>query len=179
MSSFTEPVQLEAIEDKPALYRTVSGWDWLLNWNHPTERVEVPAGFETDGGSLPTRNMFALFNPFSAILIVLIMLLFRRFDSRMIKGFVSHDWLYKTREIKTVGGHIRRCTKKEADKILLDMIKIGGQRWIKRSKRLRKWRQWNYNVRCHIIYYALLLGGWWAWFGHRWRERKTNGKSVS
>lgn len=177
MSTFTDPVDLRWKQEKPGIAEVITGWKYYLNWETKDEYVLIKSGMETDGMSLPTRSWSALLNPLSALFIILILLFFRRFDGRMIKAAVTHDELYKSRIIYNGQGQTRICSKLEAESIILQACVAGGQKWINRSQRLRKWRKINYNTRCYIIYWALFFGGFVAWYKHRLREWWTKRKS--
>lgn len=71
----------------------------------------VPAGFESDGCSVP-RFLWSSVSP--------------RIDNRTLRGAIGHDWLYRT--------HPEGWTKAEADGMFYDIIREDGLSWWKSQK---------------------------------------------
>jgi len=158
MSSFTKPVQIEWSEDHPRLAKTLEGYVYYLEWNDESDYVAVPAGFLFDGASTPARYDFIL----------------PRWNGKTIKAALIHDYAYKFRTITTMKGHTYKCTRKDADKIFLDMLRISGEKYIKRSKSMKWYRRFTWRLRCNLAYMALRAFGWIAWGKHRFNEWRSD-----
>ena len=73
--------------------------------------LTVPAGFESDGCSVP-RFLWSSVSP--------------RIDNRTLRGAIGHDWIYRT--------HPEGWTKAEADGMFYDIIREDGLSWWKSQK---------------------------------------------
>jgi hypothetical protein len=164
MSEFTSPIQLIFVNPaKPTVFTVAEGWRYYLDWESAAEYVQVTTDLESDGVSTPTR--------FRGLL--------PKIDQRSLKAGITHDLLYKHPVIyfTDVQGMTRPCSKSEADKLFYKMLKLGGQGWIgaTRNKHIKLYRKHSWNARCMVAYMALVLGGFVAWYMHRfndWRSKK-------
>lgn len=73
--------------------------------------LEVPAGFESDGASVP-RLFWATVSP--------------RVDPATIRGAVAHDYLYRK--------HPDGWTRADADELFYDLIRADGLSWWRANK---------------------------------------------
>jgi hypothetical protein len=76
----------------------------------------------------------------------------------LLSGGLVHDWIYKYESLNLGGkkGHTGKMTQKEADALFRDIcIDVNG-----------------FKVINYLAYYALRLGGFMAWNGHRKRNLK-------
>jgi hypothetical protein len=151
MSSFTQSIKISASEDHNRMFYTLETYVYSLEWREDSDFIRVDSGFTFDGASVPAKYDWVL----------------PRWDSRTIKAALFHDYLYKHRHIQTTSGHHYLCTRRTADKLFLEMLQIGGQQYINRSKNLRVWRRITWKLRIHLAYLVLRLGGWIAWYRHR------------
>ncbi|EPB4370891.1 DUF1353 domain-containing protein [Citrobacter freundii] len=94
MSKFTTPAVLEMLDDYR--WRLVEPFEFWLT-ESPDDVIHVPAGYVTDLASVP-RLLWSVFPP----------------HGRYAKAAIIHDWLYDN----------ALRTKKEADKIFLDAMKV-------------------------------------------------------
>lgn len=94
MSKFTTPAVLEMLDDYR--WRLVEPFEFWLT-DSPDDVIRVPAGYVTDLASVP-RLLWSVFPP----------------HGRYAKAAIIHDWMYEN--------GIR--TKKEADRIFLDAMKV-------------------------------------------------------
>jgi len=86
--------------------------------------VVVPKGFESDGASIPRFAWSIVGHPFSGYL----------------PAAVVHDYLYRQ-------GSEPDCSRREADKVLADLMRCLGYSWVKSktfylSVRAGGWRSW-------------------------------------
>jgi hypothetical protein len=84
--------------------------------------LTVPAGFETDGASVP-RMFWSILDPFGPY----------------FKAAVIHDWLYSP--------HNRRFTRAQSDELFLEAMRNNGLDWMRReliyrAVRLGGWRSY-------------------------------------
>ncbi|MBM2915564.1 DUF1353 domain-containing protein, partial [Escherichia coli] len=94
MSKFTTPAVLEMLDDYR--WRLVEPFEFWLT-DEPEDVISVPAGYVTDLASVP-RLLWSVFPP----------------HGRYAKAAIIHDWLYDN----------ALRTKKEADRIFLDAMKV-------------------------------------------------------
>lgn len=94
MSKFTTPAVLEMLDDYR--WRLVEPFEFWLTDN-PDDVIRVPAGYVTDLASVP-RVLWSIFPP----------------HGRYAKAAIIHDWMYD----------IGLRTKREADRIFLDAMKV-------------------------------------------------------
>ncbi|WP_152072482.1 DUF1353 domain-containing protein [Escherichia coli] len=94
MSRFTTPAILEMLDDYR--WRLVEPFEFWLT-DEPEDVISVPAGYVTDLASVP-RILWAIFPP----------------HGRYAKAVIIHDWMYDN--------GLR--TKREADRIFLDAMKV-------------------------------------------------------
>ena len=76
----------------------------------------------------------------------------------LLSGGLVHDWIYKYESLNLGGkkGHTAKMTQKEADALFRDIcIDVNG-----------------FKVINYLAYYALRVGGFMAWNGHRKRNLK-------
>ncbi len=85
-------------------------WKLVLSfiYDNPPDRVVVPVGFISDGASIPRIAQSLIGGPWSG---------------RYSESAVIHDYLYETMPI----------TKRKADRIFLDGMKILGVIWWRRN----------------------------------------------
>jgi hypothetical protein len=84
--------------------------------------ITVPAGFETDGASIP-RVFWSILDPFGPY----------------FKAAVIHDWLYSR--------HNRRFTRAQSDELFKEAMRNNGLDWLRReliysAVRLGGWRNY-------------------------------------
>lgn len=99
MSRFTTPAILEMLDDYR--WRLVEPFEFWLT-DEPEDVISVPAGYVTDLASVP-RILWAIFPP----------------HGRYAKAAIIHDWMYDN--------GLR--TKREADRIFLDAMKVKVPAW--------------------------------------------------
>ena len=124
--SFSGPLRLEKVDNQRL---------WLLlepltYWPLAAEAVMVPAGFLTDGASVP-RLLWALYPPFGG-----------EYD----RAAVVHDYLYRFAELYHGNdhGHISRG---QADDLMLEMMEVdgfrpSGRRTVWSGVRVGGWVSW-------------------------------------
>lgn len=102
-------IGIELIEktERGDLFRTLEPLEYV--WRG--KRFTVPAGFESDGASVP-EFLWASVSP--------------RIDNRTLRGAIGHDYLYRT--------HPQGWTKSEADAMFRDLIREDGLSWWKSQK---------------------------------------------
>ena len=156
MSSFTEPIKASFDPDlAPGVARLYPAWVYYLDWDDESEYVNMPAGQISDGLSGPWFLRW----------------MFRKWDQRTIKAARAHDELYDNPYLmSTISALCRPISRKTADDLFLEMVLLGGSKWIQRSKWSR-YRAWNWRTRAKIAYLALRAFGWIAWNKHRKRDR--------
>ena len=103
MSKFTTPAVLEMLDDYR--WRLVEPFEFWLT-ETPDDVIKVPVGYVTDLASVP-RIFWALFPP----------------HGRYAKAAIVHDYLYDN----------ALRTKKEADQIFLDGMRVLGVPWCRRE----------------------------------------------
>lgn len=113
MSKFTTPAVLEMLDDYR--WRLVEPFEFWIT-DEPEDVISVPAGYVTDLASVP-RILWAIFPP----------------HGRYAKAAIIHDWMYDN--------GLR--TKREADRIFLDAMKV---------LKVPAWRR-------SLMYYAVSLFG--------------------
>lgn len=86
--------------------------------------VSVPKGFVSDGASIPRFAWSIVGHPFSGYL----------------AAAVVHDYLYRK-------GSVPLCSRKDADKVLRDLMRTLGYGWIK----------------ARTFYFAVRVAGWRSW----------------
>lgn len=96
--------------------------------------VWIPTGFVCDGESIPPL-LHSLVPPFGV--------------SR--RGAVAHDYLYRHGGYQDADGGFRQVSRKVADQVYLELLKLAG---------LSSWRAYN-------RYFQLRLYGWFQWNRHR------------
>lgn len=99
------------------------------------EFVAIGRGFVTDFASMPLN------------------IIFRSPGGKWDKPAVIHDCLYKTSYVSVNDGSIRWITRKEADDIFNEAMRVAGVGWQRR-----------------LIYAGVRAGGWKAWGQHRKAE---------
>lgn len=124
MSKFTTPAVLEMLDDYR--WRLVEPFEFWLT-ETPDDVIKVPVGYVTDLASVP-RIFWALFPP----------------HGRYAKAAIVHDYLYDN----------ALRTKKEADQIFLDGMRVLGVPWC------RRW----------VMYFAVRLFGRGQYRRRRLRE---------
>lgn len=120
MSGFLEPIRAEDAED--GVHRTLlENITYHVGGRSSTDKVVIPAGFVTDGGSVP-QFLWGIVSPWG----------------RASKPFLLHDWLYHTQD----------RSRLVSDAILLEAMEVVGVSWfqrllIYRGVRLGGWVAWN------------------------------------
>lgn len=100
MSSFTTPAQLELL-DRGLRFRLLAPFVYHVGQYPSAQRIEVPAGFETDLASIP-RILWSVLPP----------------HGRYAKAALLHDWLYSPHS----GEHDRLF----ADRVFLEAMAVLG-----------------------------------------------------
>ena len=104
----------------------------------------IPRGFIFDGASVP-KPLRSWLSPMGVLL----------------QGGLVHDWCYKYQSLKHSGktkGHTEKKTQKWADQLFRDIcIDVNG-----------------FKVINYLAYFALRIGGFMAWNGHRKRNLKPD-----
>ena len=104
----------------------------------------IPKGFIFDGASVP-KYFRSWLSPMGVLLV----------------GGLVHDYAYKYETLRLSGNKAKALTKKNqkwCDQLFRDInIDVNG-----------------FKIINYIAYYALRLGGWLAWNGHRKRNMKWN-----
>ena len=126
MSSFTTELKLSPNDDGRT-WRLLEAFEYHVGDKGGDEVVRVPAGFETDFASVP-RFFWRIFPPWGSY----------------GKATVIHDYCYR----------VRPCSRKRADKIFLEAMKVLGVGYCMR----------------HTMYRAVRMFGGWAW-----RKNKKKG----
>lgn len=160
MSEFTRPIDLRYSDyARPTTCNPIEGWRYFLDWEDGKEYAEVTSDLVTDGLSGPSK----------------IRGIFPQYEIRTLKAAITHDSLYHTPVIHIITDtaiRTRPCSRKEADKIFLDCIKITGAKWVEAAdnKWIHLYRRHSWNARCILAYVALRLCGWVAWYKHRFND---------
>ncbi len=92
--------------------------------------ITVPEGFTFDGESIPSFVHW-IAPPFG----------------QSKRGAAIHDYLYRHSGYYTLNGEFKPITRKQADQVYLELVKLKG---------LPAWRS-------YTRYGVLRLAGWWAW----------------
>ena len=95
------------------------------------DTIVVPAGFITDGASIPRFAWSIIGGPMSG---------------KYVAAAILHDWLY----------HIQTFSRKKSDLIFLKAMAVLGVTRLKRK----------------TIYWAVRIGGRWAWNSHKREKAK-------
>jgi hypothetical protein len=133
---------------------TTRKWEITKDWKyaithegntHPTYYV-IPKGFVFDGASVPKfGGLRSWLSPMGVLL----------------SGGLVHDWCYKYESLKHSGktkGHTEKKTQKWADQLFRDIcIDVNG-----------------FKIINYLAYFALRIGGFMAWNGHRKRNLKPD-----
>lgn len=82
--------------------------------------------------------------------------MFKTYDQRTLEAAIYHDKAY----------WLKAMPRRKADRAFYCAIIEGGHSWINRSKRLRKWRRFNWGARCMAAYVLLRAFGWIPWLMH-------------
>ena len=120
MSGFLNPIRAEDSED--GVHRKLlEDIVYHVGKSESKDKIVVPAGFVTDGGSVP-RPLWGIVSPWG----------------KASKPYILHDWLYHTQD----------RTRLVSDAVLLEAMEVVGvnwfQRWlIYRGVRLGGWMAWN------------------------------------
>lgn len=122
MSSFTSPLTVTPLADGKT-WKLVTPFVYDVGELGGTDSISVPAGFETDFGSVP-QIFWGIVSPIG----------------KALGGYVLHDYLYATQE----------RTRLVSDAILLEALEVIGvnwfQRWlIYRGVRVGGWVAWRKN----------------------------------
>ena len=100
MSSFTTPAQLELL-DGGLRFRLLAPFVYHVGQYPSAQRIEVPAGFETDLASIP-RILWSWLPP----------------HGRYAKAALLHDWLYSP--------HAAAYERRFADRVFLEAMAVLG-----------------------------------------------------
>lgn len=120
MSGFLNPIKAQ--DDDDGVHRTLlEDITYHVGSLQSTDKIVIPAGFVTDGGSVP-RPLWGIVSPWG----------------KASKPYILHDWLYNTQE----------RTRLVSDAILLEAMEVVGVNWfqrflIYRGVRLGGWVAWN------------------------------------
>jgi hypothetical protein len=139
MPRFLTPIRLESITtiDRDT-WVICEPCDYALGDEHGAEHVLIPKDFETDFASIP-RLLQNVLSPIG----------------RYRNAAIVHDWLYRQRVITdVVAKKARLCERIEADRVLLEGMRVLGVRWTQRA----------------AVYAGVRVGGWMAWRQARRRE---------
>lgn len=109
------------------------GFTYRLGSSTGREFVAIPTGFLTDFASMPLGVVYK--SP----------------GGKWDKPAVVHDCLYKSARLSVEGAGSRPVTRKDADDIFKEAMKVAGVGAFDRA----------------VIYAGVRLGGWRAWAGHR------------
>lgn len=140
MPGFLDLLTLQEIDGDDRRFRLIGQCLYDLTAPGGPEFVCVEAGFVTDFGSIP-RLLWGVrgLSPFG----------------RLRRAYAVHDQLYQQPVIHIRAGGHRACTRKEADRILLEACAVLGATWLNRR----------------VIYRGVRLWGWVAWWRYRRAER--------
>ena len=120
MSGFLTPIRAEDFDD--GVHRKLlEDIVYHVGKKDSPDKIVVPAGFVTDGGSVP-RPLWGIVSPWG----------------KASKPYILHDWMY----------HRQDRTRLVCDAILLEAMEVVGvnwfQRWmIHRGVRMGGWLAWN------------------------------------
>jgi hypothetical protein len=128
VSSFTE-ASFTPLPDGKRWRVNEPGFTYGVGTEESETRIHVPGSWITDMASVP-QAFHSYIGPWG----------------KHGMAAVLHDWLYKDGRVRG-----KPITRKEADVIFLEAMKVSGVRASKRR----------------LIYRAVRLGGWRAWNKHR------------
>ena len=128
MSSFTRPLTVTKIGARR--WKVERAFTYYIN-EEEGESITVPKDFVTDFASVP-RIFWTIFPP----------------DGRYTQSAVLHDYLYFS----------QTTTRKQADKVFLNAMKVLKVNWFKR---------W-------LMYWAVRSVAWIPWNNHRKRLAEEN-----
>lgn len=122
MSSFTKCPPLKALPPDYKLFETTVNFRYYVGSEGSTDFIDIPIKYKTDGASIPKFAWSIIGGPLG----------------KYAPATVVHDFLY----------HTQTRTRKEADRIFLEAMKVLGVGWWKRGTmynmvRLFGWRAWN------------------------------------
>ena len=120
MSSFTDPLIVEVGQRFKRPFRIVNAFHYEIGSKGSGRIIEVAAGFETDGASVP-RVFWPVIDRLG----------------RHAKAAVLHDWLYAEKPF----------SRREADAVFLEAMDVLDVVWWRRytmwaAVRLFGWRAW-------------------------------------
>ncbi len=146
MSQFTKPLRIEQDADDPKFWTTLDAFEYHVGHLGSGEVIMVPAGFKTDFQSIP-RAVWSLFG--------------HPVDEYAVCG-LGHDWLYQNPadgiETRLERVYLPLRTRRRCDQIYLEMNKVLGCPWWKRTGK----------------YLGTRAGGWVGWNKYRKAERDRN-----
>ena len=87
-------------------YRLIKDYSFVVDVDGVRCSFTIPAGFETDGGSVPRFGWRVAGDPY---------------DPRYIASFLVHDWLYATHALE----------RDAADAVLYHAMRKEGASWVK------------------------------------------------
>lgn len=141
MSRFTTPLfliplaHLDLGADDKSWILLNSDFCYEVGYLGSGELICVPTGFITDLASVP-RLLWPIVNPTG---------------SRISRGAVIHDFLYRSAEMR------KKYNRRDADRIIRNAIKAAG----------------GPSSRAFIVWAALRLFAWYAWYKGGKRDQKT------
>ena len=93
-------------EPHESRYRLIAPYNFIIELSGYERVFQIPAGFETDGGSVPRFGWRVAGEPF---------------DPRYIASFLVHDWLYTVHALE----------RDAADAVLYHAMRKEGASWVK------------------------------------------------
>lgn len=120
MSSFLSPLRAEDFDDGSNRRKLLEPIIYHVGSLQSTDKIVIPAGFVTDGGSVP-RILWPIVDPWG----------------KASKAYILHDWLYHTGE----------RSRLVSDAILMEAMEVSGVSFTQRKLvflgvRIGGWYAW-------------------------------------
>lgn len=120
MSGFLSPIRAEDLSDGYCR-KLLEDIVYHVGDKDSLDKITIPAGFVTDGGSVP-RPLWGIVSPWG----------------KASKPYILHDWLY----------HTQQRSRLVSDAILMEAMEVVGVNWFQRKLihsgvRIGGWVAWN------------------------------------